>query len=332
MRNDSAPSPEKVTESPVERPLLIFLSACGAVSLFAVMNMLVKFGAESHSVPQLLFFRNAMGLIPVLLLIWRSPQSWNLLKTRRHKGHFVRSFVGVVSMACFFWSFALLPLADATAIHFAAPLILTALSVFLLKEKVGIHRWAAVIIGLGAVLFMLGPAGDGNIHGSLVALSAAVLSAFAMIAIRKLGSTEHALTIVFYFTAYSTVFTGIAMMFAWQPLDWHSLWLLAGIGLFGGCGQVLLTYAYAHAPAAYVSPFNYLAIVYAAAFDMVMWGVVPDWHIVLGSSVVIGTGLYIVFREANKKRASRVRTSLYALQPVRPTITDADDKNRQDAA
>jgi drug/metabolite transporter (DMT)-like permease len=327
----STPAPDNdppvpTHESPVEHPLRIFLSACGAVTLFAVMNMLVKYGSADHSVPQLLFFRNMLGLIPVSLLIWRNPAGWALLRTQRMGGHFMRSFVGVLSMSCFFWSFALLPLADATSIHFAAPLILTALSVPLLKEKVGIHRWAAVIIGLGAVLFMLGPAGDGNLAGSLVALSAAVLSAFAMIAIRKLGSSEHALTIVFYFTAFSTLFTGVAMAFAWQPLDWRSLWLLAGIGFFGGAGQVFLTYAYAHAPAAYVSPFNYLAIVYAAGFDILLWDKAPDWHIVLGSTVVIGTGLYIVFREARRKHIQRIRTSLYALQPVRPTAQDRADR------
>ncbi|MBU0799385.1 MAG: EamA family transporter, partial [Alphaproteobacteria bacterium] len=224
-----------MTESPVEKPFRIFISACLAITLFAVMNLLVKLVTETQSVPQALFFRNAIGLIPVLFLIWRAGD-WGLLKTTRPGGHFLRSFVGVTSMSCFFLSFALLPLADATAIHFAAPLILTALSVPLLKEHVGPHRWAAVIIGLVAVLFMIGPAGDGNLLGAMIALGAAVLSAFAMIAIRRLGTTEHSLTIVFYFTAYSTLFTGVAMLFAWTPLSLHAMLLLIGIGLTGGIG------------------------------------------------------------------------------------------------
>lgn len=318
--------PAIMTESPVERPLRIFMAACLAITFFAVMNMLVKIVTETQSVPQALFFRNLIGLVPVLFLIGRTG-NWNLVKTTRHGGHFLRSFVGCASMSCFFLSFALLPLADATAIHFAAPLILTALSVPLLKERVGPHRWAAVVVGLGAVLFMLAPAGDGNMTGAFVALSAAVLSAFAMIAIRRLGSTEHALTIVFYFTVYSTLFTGIAMLFAWEPIGSRALLLMAGIGLTGGIGQIFLTYAYAHAPAAYVSPFNYLAIVFAAAFDILFWGVIPGWPIMAGSFVVIATGLYIVFREARKKRPLPVRTSLYALQPTQPT-----DEDRKDAA
>lgn len=317
-------------EHSVEKPLKIFLFACIATTMFAMLNVMVKLVTETNSVPQAMFFRNFIALLPVMALVWyKGGGNWSLIKTRRLGGHFMRSFVGVVSMGCFFLSFAMLPLADATAIHFAAPLILTALSVPMLKEHVGRHRWGAVIIGLVAVLFMLGPAGQGNITGALVALSAAVLSAFAMIAIRKLGSTEHSLTIVFYFTLFSTVFTGVGMIFAWEPLSWQALALMAGIGLFGGIGQVFLTYCYAHAPVAFVSPFNYLAIVFAAGFDILLWGKVPDWHIAAGSAVVIATGLYIVYREARKQQDEKLRTSLYALQPVAPTEEDRKD---QDAA
>lgn len=312
-------------EARVDKPFRIFLCACAAITLFAVMNMLVKMVTETQSVPQALFFRNIIGLIPVLILIARSDERWGLLKTTRHGGHFFRSFVGLLSMSCFFWSFALLPLADATAIHFAAPLILTALSVPLLKEHVGAHRWGAVIIGLAAVIFMINPGGNSNLFGSAVALCAAFLSSFAMIAIRRLGSTEHSLTIVFYFTAWSTLFTGIAMFFAWTPVDGHALLLLVALGLTGGLGQVFLTYCYAHAPAAYVSPFNYLAIVYAAGLDFLVWGKVAGWHIIAGSTVIIATGLYIVYREARRHQAEKLRTSLYALQPTQPTAEDKRD-------
>ncbi len=310
------------TEIRVEKPLKIFLFACIATTLFAVLNVLVKLVTETNSVPQAMFFRNFFAMLPVMILVYHKGKGWSLLKTQRLGGHFMRSFVGVVSMGCFFLSFAMLPLADATAIHFAAPLVLTALSVPMLKEHVGGHRWAAVIIGLVAVLFMIGPAGNGNINGSLVALSAAVLSAFAMIAIRKLGTTEHSLTIVFYFTFFSTIFTGIAMLFAWEPLGWRAFLMMAGIGIFGGIGQVFLTYCYAHAPVAFVSPFNYLAIVFAAGFDILLWGKIPDWQIAVGSTVVIATGLYIVYREHRLRQAENLRTSLYALQPVSPTAED----------
>lgn len=219
----------------------------------------------------------------------------------------------------------MLPLANATAIHFAAPLIITALSVVLLDEKVGVHRWTAVLIGLAAVVFMLQPAGNGDPLGSLVAMSAAILSAFAMITVRKLGTTEHALTIVLYFTLYSTLFSFVWMIFNWVTPDWINVLYLLGVGLLGGCGQIFLTYAYSRAPAAFVSSFSYLGIIVAAALDYIVWNHVPGWQILAGSTVVIGSGLYIVWREARKKVAQPTQTELYSLTPELPTEKDLED-------
>ncbi|HEY8190133.1 MAG TPA: DMT family transporter, partial [Micavibrio sp.] len=235
-----------MTETPVDKPLRIFFSITGSIVLFGVMNMLAKLASESLPVPQIMFFRNFFALGPVLLLIWRNGGA-NLIKTQRHNGHFIRSFIGFFSMCCFFWSFALLPLANATSIHFASPLIMTALSVLLLDEKVGRRRWMAILIGLGAVLFMLQPAGNGNMLGSLIAMNAAILGAFAMIAVRKLGTTEHALTIVFYFTVYCSLFSFVWMLFVWEMPTWRTALYLLAIGILGGFGQTCLTYAYARA-------------------------------------------------------------------------------------
>lgn len=312
-------------ETPVEKPVKIILAITASALLFAVMNMFVKLAAETLPVPQVIFFRNALGMLPVLLLIWHSGRL-DLFKTRRPGGHFVRSFVGFFSMCCFFWSFALLPLANATAIHFASPLIVTALSVVLLDEKVGAHRWTAVLIGLAAVLFMLQPAGNGDPAGSLIAMCAAILAAFAMITVRKLGTTEHSLTIVFYFTLYCTVFSGIWAAFVWETPDLRNALYLLAVGLLGGTAQVFLTYAYARAPAAFVSSFSYLSIVVAAGLDFLIWHHVPGWQVWVGSAVVVTSGLYIVWREAHKHITSPVSTNIYGSTPARPTEKDIEEE------
>lgn len=311
-------------ETPVEKPLKIVLAITFATLLFGIMNMFAKLAAETLPVPQVMFFRNALGMLPVLFMILQR-QDFSLFRTQRHSGHFVRSFVGFFSMCCFFWSFSMLPLANATAIHFASPLIITALSVVLLDEKVGPHRWTAVLIGLGAVLFMLQPAGNGDPTGSLVAMCAAILAAFAMITVRKLGTTEHALTIVFYFTLYSTLFSFIWMMFVWTNPTWESALYLIGVGLLGGTAQIFLTYAYARAPAAFVSPFSYLAIIVAAGLDFLVWGHAAGWQIWTGSTVVIASGLYIVWREARKKIPQPMPTDVYGMTPEIPTEKDLTD-------
>lgn len=289
-----------MTETPVDKPVKIFVAISLATALFALMNLFVKLAAETHPVPQVLFFRNAIGMIPVIWLILQS-RDHSLFKTTNFAGHFVRGFVGFFSMCCVFWSFKMLPLANATAILFASPLILTSLSVVLLDEKVGPHRWVAVIIGLAAVLFMLQPAGGANAEGSLIAMSAAILMAFAMISIRKLSATDHPLTIAFYFSVFCTVMSGLWMMADWVNPNALSLLYLLATGLLGGVAQVFMTYAYAKAPAAYVSAFSYFGIVIAATLDLLVWGYVPVWQVLVGSPVVIAAGLYIVWREAKKK-------------------------------
>lgn len=313
-----------MTESPVDRPLKVFIAITSSTVLFALMNMFVKLSAETHSIPQIIFFRNALGMLPVIWLILHS-RNMALFKTQNFSGHFVRCFVGFFSMCCAFLAYKMLPLANSTAIMFATPLILTSLSVVLLNEKVGPHRWSAVIIGLAAVLFMLQPAGNGDPIGSLVAMCSAILMAFAMISIRKLGATDHSLTIVFYFSVFCTVMGGLWMITDWTTPSALSLFYLVMAGLLGGIAQVGLTYAYAKAPAAYVSSFSYFAIVIAASVDFLVWHHVPVWQVWVGSPVVIAAGLYIVWREARKNYTPTTGIDLDGSGPEMPTEKDREN-------
>ncbi len=313
-----------MTETPVEKPFKVFLLAAGSTAVFAGMNLFVKLASETQSVPQIMFFRNALAMVPILyfMLLLKDRA---VFRTARPKDHFIRAGVGLCGMVCGFSSFALLPMAQATAINFASPLILTALSVPLLKEKVGPHRFGAVIVGLFAVLFMLQPTGEGSHLGNGLALLGACFGAFAMISVRRLGATEHALTIVFYFTLAGIIAGFIGMLFFWKPIVTPvSLVYLIATGLFGGIGQILLTYSYANAPAAYVSPFAYLAIIFSALFDIVIWGNVPGWNTLIGSGVIILCGLYVIFREVLKYGKAHTTTAAFD-SPAQPTERDEAD-------
>lgn len=314
-----------MTETPVEKPLKIFLAISGATFLFGLMNLFVKLAAEHHAIPQVMFFRNFIGMLPVIWLIMQQRNT-ALFKTNNFSGHFVRGFVGFFSMCCVFWAFKMLPLANATAILFSSPLILTSLSVVLLDEKVGPHRWTAVIIGLAAVLFMLQPASGGDPIGSMIAMCAAILMAFAMVSIRKLGKTEHSLTIVFYFSAFCSVMSAFWMMAVWTPPSAISLLYLVMTGLLGGVAQVFMTYAYSKAPAAYVSAFSYFGILVAATLDFMIWHLVPVWQVWVGSPIVIAAGLYIVWRETRKKYVPTATVDLDGSGTEQPTEKDKADK------
>ena len=311
---------QDMTETPVDNPLRIFFMAAGSIACFSIMNAFVKLSAVDYSIPQMIFFRNFFAFFPIAFIVWRMG-GLKLLRTERVGAHAWRGIVGVLGMCFFFMSFALLPLADATAIHFASPLILTALSVPMLGERVGKHRWTAIIVGLCAVVFMIRPEG-GNMAGSLIAFGAAFLGALAMIFVRRLGRTEHTLAIVFYFTLFGTILGGIGMMFMWQPLKAETMHYLILTGLLGGLAQIMLTYAYSKAPAAYVASFSYLSMIFAVGLDVLVWAKWPDWHISVGSLVIMASGLYIVYREAQKKKQLSVATNVYSVPPALPTEKD----------
>ncbi len=271
-----------------------------SVLFFSVMNVLAKLLMDRFPVNEVMFFRSLFALIPVCLVIHFANGFAATLRTRYPWGHLGRSMIGLSAMVATFWSFHLLPLGDAISLNFAAPLFLTALSVPLLGEKVGIHRWSAVLVGFAGVLIIVRPSGDVLNLGAMLALGGALCTAVAMITIRQLSRTELPNTIVFYFTLLTTVMTGLSLPVSWitpGPLD---LLLLLATGLCGGCGQLMLTRAYSLAPAAVVAPLNYASLLLAVAFGWLLWGEVPTGTMAAGAAVVMASGLYILYRETQR--------------------------------
>jgi drug/metabolite transporter (DMT)-like permease len=287
----------------------------------------VKYAAESGvHITQIILFRNLLALPVVLLLVSQYIDSRKLLMTKRPWSHMARGVIGISAMACFFLSFKLLPLGDATALHFASPLILTALSVPFLGEKVGPWRWGAVGVGLIGVIIIANPSGNTEVFGSLVALMAALLAAIAAILVRRMGDTEHSLTIVLYFTICGIIVSLVLCPFYWQPLG--NVWVfyaLLMVGILGGVAQYFLTKAYAEAPAAYVSVFSYASIIFAIGFDVVLWAHIPALNVWIGSAIIITGGLVILYREVVHK-GRQARLSMYGLTPIRPTEANLNDE------
>jgi drug/metabolite transporter (DMT)-like permease len=268
-----------------------------------VMEGMVKWLSAGFPTVQIAFCRSVGALAVAAALIALNGRGLAGLKTRRLRGHFWRSSIGFVSLLGFFYAYGAMPLADAIAIGFGAPIFMAALSVWLLAEKVGLHRWAAVFVGFAGVMLMIRP-GQGAISPpALIALGATFLYALAMIQIRKLSTTESAGAIVFYFSLFSTLCSGIAMPFVWVapgPLD---ALLLAGVGIIGGLAQLCLTQAYRLAPVSVVAPFDYVIILWGTLIGWFVWGDFPDALTFAGVGVVIASGLYILHREALKAHA-----------------------------
>jgi drug/metabolite transporter (DMT)-like permease len=307
--------------TPAARALLPgILAMLGAVALFATMDAIVKHIQADYGTVQIFFFRSLFALLPLILII-RAEGGLATLRPQRPLGHLAYSLLMMGFLLVYFYALQLLSLADAYAISFAAPLFITALAVPLLGETVGPQRWAAVLVGFLGVVVILRPGAGVLTGGGLLALASTVLYAFAMIRVRLLGRTEKSGAIVLYFSVIGAATAGLLMLAgsagttpASDLLAWHPpsgagwLWLIS-TGLLGGFGQVLITRAYRLTPAAVVSPFQYSSMLWALFYGLVVFGDRPDLTTLLGSAVVMASGLYILHRETRRSAAPAAETA-----------------------
>jgi drug/metabolite transporter (DMT)-like permease len=262
---------------------------------FGIAAALIKLLTTDYSIFEIAFFRNCFGLVPAFWISRRlGPAGF---KSARPLSHLARGFYGILSMFLIFHAYSLIPLPDATAISFAAPMFMTAFSVPLLHEKVGRHRWTAVFVGLIGVLIVLKPGSGMLTTGGIAALGSALFYALAMISLRKLRSTENAEVTTFYFTLFATIITGLIAPFHWKTPEFHGTLMLISVGLLSGTGQFFLTKAYGQAEVSAISPFVYASIIWATIFGVLFWAHIPTRSTLIGTSIIILSGIYILHRE-----------------------------------
>ncbi|MEK9968193.1 MAG: DMT family transporter [Ferrovibrio sp.] len=276
-----------------------------AVSLFGIMDSLVKWLSAIYPTVQIMFFRSLCAFPPILLMVMRTAGSTHnaiqLLKTRNPLGHGLRSLCGCSAMLLFFYSYQFLPLAEVTAIAFAAPIFIACLSVWLLQERVGLHRWSAIVVGFVGMIVIIRPGAGGMETAALLVVAATALYSLSIIQIRRLSRTEPSATIAFWFSGFCAAITGLALPFFWVTPTWGDLLLLAATGVIGGLAQLFMTRAYGLAPASVVAPFDYTHLLWSVGIGWYVWGDFPDAQTRIGCAIVIASGLYILYRETVKR-------------------------------
>jgi drug/metabolite transporter (DMT)-like permease len=237
--------------------------------------------------------------IPFVLAAVAVRGRWGRLRPVNIRLHLVRGVLAIVMLAGFIFALARLSMSDAYSLFMCAPLLVTALSVPLLGEKVRAPQWIAIAVGLAGALVMLRPTGAGFASaGGFAALIAAVAYALAVLTVRKLARTDTTESMVFTFTVLLALGAGVLAVPGWVSVEWaRDGWLIAGLGLTGAIGQHFITEAFRHAPASTIAPFEYTAMVWAIAIDFAIWRVLPDGLTLAGSAIVIGAGLYLLQRE-----------------------------------
>jgi drug/metabolite transporter (DMT)-like permease len=279
---------------------LLLSSVC-----FAVMSAMAKGLYDTLPVAEIMFFRAAFALPVVAAIALRNGVT---LRTRRFSGHLVRAIAGTTGMTCGFVSLSLLPLAEQSALNYTTPLFVTLLSIVFLGEKVGIHRWGAVVVGFLGILVIAfgergGPGGEAlPILGIAVAAMGGLAGAAVTLLVRQLSATEASSTIVLWQSLLMT--TGIALVvpFVWVPPSWGELGILVAMGVAGGLGQVLLTEAYSSAQVSALGPYVYTGLIWSALLGWIFWGDIPGPAMILGAALIVAAGLYILHRELQLKR------------------------------
>lgn len=242
--------------------------------LFSTMGALVKYLSPQLSSEMVVFFRSLLGLIALTPLVVH--RGAGLLKTRRWRGHLGRGLAGVTAMYCYFYALAHLSLAEAVLLNYSTPLFIPFIAAVWLGEHISGRLWATIALGFGGIVLILKPGLALFTPVSLVGLASGLFSALAMVSIRRLSSSEPALRTVFYFSLVCTVVSAVPLTWSWQTPD-PKLWvLLLVMGSVASLAQLLLTRAYAHAPAAQVGPFTYSTVVFAAVIGWLIWGEFPD--------------------------------------------------------
>lgn len=272
-----------------------------AGAILAFTDGLSKFLTAGYPPGQILFFRSVFVFIPIAIMVWRKGGFRTVLIVDR-RGQLMRGLFAVITSFLFMIAIKHMPLADITAIMFATPIIMTALAPYFLGEEVGWRRWTAVIIGFSGILLMIRPSGEALFWPALLALAATFFNSFRDLATRHLSRTEDANGIMICTTACVMLGGFGSLFFAWRAPDLEGLALFALTGVLQGIGQYFLVVAFLFGEAVVVAPFRYFALIWATLYGYLMFGDIPGLDTLSGATIVVGSGLFIFYREARKSR------------------------------
>ncbi len=302
------------------RPFLGIALKVASTIVFTVMATLIKLASARYPIGELTFFRSFFALIPVFVWVGFRGQFPSVFFTMNLGQHLIRSVAGALAMFCGFTALSLLPIADATAIGYASPLLTIVFAVFLLGEKVHIYRWSAVGVGLCGVLVILsdyaipgeGPGKGHSLVGAGFSIASAVIGALAATQVRSLVRYEGAATIVVYFSLFTALFSLVTLPFGWVMPGPADFALLVFAGIFGGLGQVFLTQCYRFGDASLIAPFDYTSMLWALIASVFVFSTWPSHIVLTGAGIVIAAGLFVIWREhrlgIERARSRRAQT------------------------
>ncbi len=271
--------------------------ALAGFAVFATHDGIIKFLGGHYAPFQILFFSVLLSF-PLATLMLMSDNAPGTLRPVHPWWVSLRTVAAMLTGVSAFYAFSVLPLAQVYAFIFAAPLLITVLSIPILGEKVGLHRWAAVILGLTGVLIVLRPGTEPLTLGHIAGLGAATGTAFSSVVTRKIGAEERSAVMMLYPMTANVIVMGAILPFVYQPMPIAHIGLLAVVSLFGFTGALALIAAYRSGDAAIIAPMQYSQIIWAALIGAIVFGETPDRFTWIGAGVIVLAGVYVVLRES----------------------------------
>lgn len=285
-----------VSISPLRGMLCMVLS----LFFFTLSDAVSKWLTQGYPLGEIVFVRCFFMYAPIAYMMWRQQERFSL-RVRSWNWHFARSLLFIASSFLILTSVKLLPLATAIAFLHAAPLMITVLAMPLLGERVGFHRWFAVLVGFAGVLVMARPGSDAFEVAVLVPIAAAAATALRDIVTRRMSAFESTNVVLTWSIVGLIVASGATLPFAWKTPTVFDFLLMAASGVLLGVAHYLMIESYRLAEVAIVSPFKYSSIIWGVILGYLIWGEFPDAYIIAGSALIIGSGIYILHREARRQ-------------------------------
>ena len=272
----------------------------GGLILVTMTTMVKTLGTTIHSF-EIVFVRCLVGFVVLTPLLFKGRGGG--FRTRRPGMQFLRAAFGITAMFCGFWSVTHMPLADATAIGFSRPLFMIVLALIFLGEVVGWRRGLATGAGFIGILIMTRPFTEGFEPTALVAASGALFAAVAVVIIKKLAVSDPVMTIMIHYTFWTTVISAVPAAMVWQTPSLSEAGLLVAVGVLGVVGQTAMTHGFKLGEATFVVPFDYLRLIFATLYGIVLFGEIPTLVSITGAAIIVISSFYIIKRGGPKDTA-----------------------------
>ena len=283
------------------------ISALIAALFLSLMNVVAKILLVELDPITISFWRNLIALTILIIGLFVFKKT-HLIKTKIYKSHFLRALVGTLGLVTAVWTLSFMPVTEAVVLGFTSPLFVVVLSYPLLREKIGIRRTLATLVGFMGVIFIIGfDQSNITLNGLAVALLWSLSNALVLIMLRQLGKTEQAITTVFYFLLFGLLITGIYIPFSEKIIPSQSLqWAVFAIGIIGALSLIFKSESYRHAPANVIAPLSYTILLWSVFLDYFIWGHISPTNLWIGAIIILGSNLYILWRE---KKFSPINTN-----------------------